>query len=171
MKCKDCGYENVENARFCCHCGKELEEMRCCTNPECENFNRHIIPMAALFCPVCGKKIETILDAPFHERHPEYNLIPYAEFKYKDNITFLFKKPEYIEDGYRGTGKNYFFIARKEKLGVLRYEYNKHWYGDDHFTKRIIPCEYDKIEMQNDYFICYKDGNKYFIDYDGRIIK
>ena len=28
MKCKDCGYENVENARFCCHCGKELEEMK-----------------------------------------------------------------------------------------------------------------------------------------------
>lgn len=171
MKCKTCGFENIETAKFCCQCGEKLEEMKCCTNPDCENFNRYMIPVEASFCPVCGKKIEIKLDAPFHERYPEYDLIPYAEFRYKDNISFFFNKPEYIEDASRHEGKNYFFIAREEKFGVLRYEYHEHWYGDEHFTHRIIPCEYDKIERMDDYFICYKNREKFFIDYDGKIIK
>ena len=127
--------------------------------------------MVASFCPVCGEKIETKQDAPFHKRYPEYNLIPYAEYRYKDKISFIFNQPEFIENTDRHEGLNYYFIARKEKFGVLRYIYHEHWYGDDHFTHRIIPCEYDKIERMNDYFICYKNGEKSFIDYDGNLIK
>lgn len=173
MKCSKCGFENPEGAKFCSNCGAKMEEMKCCLNPQCENYRRYILPQEALFCPECNSKIENFMDAPFHVRHPEYNLVPFNEFDYKDDVSFFFKKPEYIEDGYRSEGINYFYIARQEKLGILRYEYHKHWYGDYHITDRIIPCEYDKIERseREDYFICYKGEEKTYIDNKGKVIK
>lgn len=27
MKCRRCGFENVDNADFCCHCGEDLRQM------------------------------------------------------------------------------------------------------------------------------------------------
>lgn len=172
MKCKVCGFENIESARFCSFCGERLEEMECCTNPDCENFSRYVIPLAATFCPVCGKKIEVKLTGPFHERYPEYHLIPYTEFLYKGNVFFFFfNQPDYIENSSLKEGKNFLFIARNGKLGVLKYIYYKRWFGDYHNAKRIIPYEYEKIERKDDYFICYKYGFKFFLDNEGNIIK
>lgn len=173
MKCEKCNFMNPEGAIFCCNCGNKMEEMNCCKNPECDNYNKFVIPKESLFCPNCGQRIDINTDAPFHVRHPEYDLVPISGFRYRDDVSFIFNKPEYIEDCYRHEGLNYFLIAKNEKLGVLRYEYHKHWYGDDNFTNRIIPCIYDKIERSEneDFFVCYRGDKKVYIDNKGKLLK
>jgi len=174
MKCNNCGFDNHEGAKFCSNCGNKMEEMNCCTNPECENYNLHVIPMESSFCPKCGNKIKVTADAPFHIKYPEYGLVPLADFRYHDHVKFVFNKPEFIQDKYLSEGVNFFIIARQKKLGVLRYEYHKKKIKvfDVHDIKRIIPCEYNKIEISdnNDYFICYKGDNKVFIDNEGKFL-
>lgn len=181
MKCPYCNQEHADSARFCEITGEPL--LKACVNKSCSDFGKHILPMEAKFCPKCGEAIfdgsegvdeDNTSDVPFHIRHPEYDLVPYSEFKFKDKmpIFYTFKKPEYIEDIYRlDEGDNYLYIARKGKLGVLRYRFRKHWYGDDHLPHVIIPCEYEKIEDNGDYYKCFKDGKIIMFDRSGKKIK
>ena len=40
MKCRRCGFENVDNADFCCHCGEDLRQMNRLEYQNCQqNFN------------------------------------------------------------------------------------------------------------------------------------
>ena len=175
MKCSN-GHSNPDTAKFCSTCGERLSEMKSCLNPECENFGKFNIPLDAEFCPDCGYNLSEIIeadsDAPFPERHPEYGLIPYCDFRYKEKFSFIFnKKPQFIEDKPRCEGKNYYFIVRGDKLGILRYEWHEHWYGDDHSNTNIIPMEYDKIEDEPPYFICFKGNTKYYFNRDGKRVQ
>ena len=176
MKCKKCGFENAEGARYCSGCGEKMEEMKCCTNPDCDNYNRFLIPIESSFCPKCGSKIEIVVDGPFHIRYPEYDFVPIDEWRYRGDVSFfLKKKPDYIQDNIRSDGANFHIVARKEKLGVLRYTYHKKriraW--DDHEISWIIPCLYDKIEVSEneDYFICYSGNKKEYFDTHGSQLK
>lgn len=176
MKCKSCDFENVEGALYCSNCGNKMEEMKCCSNPECEYYYRYLISNEALFCPKCGKKIEMVVDAPFHIKHSEYDLVPIEEWRYREDVIFfLKKKPDYIQDNIRSEGDNYHIVAREEKFGVLCYTYHKKLISvfDDHDISWIIPCKYDKIEFSEneDYFICYLDGKKEFFDIRGKQLK
>lgn len=175
MKCSN-GHNNPDGAKFCCTCGEKLPEMNSCSNPDCENFGKGSIPLDAEFCPDCGTPINKrdIIDpnAPYPERHPEYDLIPLCEFRYREKLSFVFnKKPHFIEDKYRHEGVNFYFIARDEKLGILRYEWHEHWYGDEHHNTNIIPMEFDKIEDEEPYFICYKGNAKSYYDREGKKVK
>lgn len=175
MRCKN-NHDNPDGAKFCCVCGDKLPEQKSCSNPECINYNKSNIPLDADFCPDCGSPLQPVEvfdpNAPFPQRHPEYNLIPLCEFTYEEKLTFFFsRKPHFIEDKGRSEGKNYYFIARDDKLGILCYEWHEHWYGDDHNNTNIIPMEFDKIEDDDPYFICYKDGIKHYYDRKGKKVK
>lgn len=58
MNCLKCGSENPKGAKFCCNCGITLEISKCCTNSECSEFGKYILPLDSIFCPTCGEKIK-----------------------------------------------------------------------------------------------------------------
>lgn len=61
MKCVHCNGEHPDGFKFCPVTGKEIvQPFKACTNPECVDFNKHILPPDALFCPRCGQKIDKI---------------------------------------------------------------------------------------------------------------
>ena len=177
MKCPHCNGEHPDSYKFCPVTGKPIE-LKACTNKDCPDFGKRILPAEAKFCPRCGKPMSDINEdveeqnVPFHIRYPQYDLVPYSDFKFNNKIIFFLKTPEYIEDIQRlSEGDNYLYIARKGKLGVLRYRYKKHWYGDDHSKWVIIPCEYDKIEDEGNYYKCFKDGKIVMFNRSGKEIK
>ena len=57
MRCPVCDYENSDNAKFCQDCGAKLE-LKACTNEECRDYGKRILPMEAKFCPRCGQMIK-----------------------------------------------------------------------------------------------------------------
>ena len=58
MKCPHCGREHPDDFLFCPSTGKKIEILKACANPQCPNLGKHILPVVALFCPVCGKQLE-----------------------------------------------------------------------------------------------------------------
>ena len=175
MKCPKCNSELADKAKVCFRCGTKINYKLSCNNTACSIYGKAILPHDAVFCPECGFKVGTnidrLSDAPFHVRHPEYNLIPAIESPYRKVASRWDVRPEYYEDVELRDGVNFLYIAWRGKLGILRYEYKRHWYGNDHKARKIIPCNYDKIEKKTNFFICYKDGKKIFLDRNGSILK
>lgn len=105
---------------------------------------------------------------PLYLRRPELNLRPFSEYKHK--LSFWRRKPDYVENPEKSTMKDYLWIARREKLGIL------YWHTEDgclwksNTYRRIIPCEFDAIEKFEDHFVCYKDGECDYRDLDGNIL-
>ena len=59
MKCSNCNFENPDSAKFCQECGSKLKpQLKACTNSECRDFGKYILPLEAKFCPRCGEKIK-----------------------------------------------------------------------------------------------------------------
>ena len=153
-----------------------------CPNPECRADN----PIEAKFCRKCGTKLsnstpiikseETVQKKdtrPFYLRYPELHLKPISEF---EELYFYFFPPEYVEDPSMAENPEYLYIARNGKLGIL------HWVKErvirvfikdtvNHIYNRIIPCEYDRIDKADGYFICYKGSQVTYIDLKGNVLK
>lgn len=55
MKCPYCGQEHSDNARFCENTGKPLG--LACSNPDCPEYDKYVLPPEAKFCPRCGKPL------------------------------------------------------------------------------------------------------------------
>lgn len=106
-------------------------------------------------------------DLPFHLAHPQYNLKPRSEYP---ELFFWFNKPDYIEDYYKSES-DYYFIVKDKKFGILYWKREKHWYGEDVDYHRVIQCEYDRIDKNEEYFVCYKGSNRVFIDLEGNVLK
>lgn len=147
---KQCGVTNPLEAKFCRKCGSPISD------------NAEI-----LVCEVENSNVE--MDSrPFHLKHPELHLKPISEFQ---ELSFLIKSPEYVEDPLEAEDSEYLYIARKGKLGVLYWTVEKHWYGKDNVYDRIIPCEYDRIDKADGHFVCYKGSQVTYIDLKGNILK
>lgn len=59
MKCIHCNQEHPDDFMFCPITGAKLEpQKKACTNEECCDFGKYILPPEANFCPRCGHKIE-----------------------------------------------------------------------------------------------------------------
>lgn len=77
MKCRNCGFENTEEAKFCINCGKRIDGKILC--PKCQTY----IAPDSLNCPNCGHKIP--------HRHEEVKL-PKEVTDRKNNIYKGFRK-------------------------------------------------------------------------------
>ena len=58
MKCPKCNRELPAEARFCLHCGTQLETLLSCSNRDCVIYGCPILPKDAKFCPECGNPVE-----------------------------------------------------------------------------------------------------------------
>lgn len=180
MKCPHCGNNHSDFAKFCDVTGKPLG--KACQNEDCPDYGKNILPLETRYCPRCGHPCgediedeavqEEIEKLPFHERHSEYDLVPWAEFKFNNKISFWFNTPEYIEDiRSLNEGNNFLWIARKGKLGVLKLYYKKGFFHSDYVASRIISCKYDMIEDRGDYYLCYEGNKKVMFDRRGTQIE
>lgn len=64
MKCPHCNGEHPDNFKFCPITGQELKshqeidsQFKACTNNDCPEFGKYVLPLEANFCPTCGKPI------------------------------------------------------------------------------------------------------------------
>ena len=59
MKCIHCNQEHPDDFMFCPKTGAKIEpQLKACTNEECRDYGKRILPMEAKFCPRCGKEID-----------------------------------------------------------------------------------------------------------------
>lgn len=58
MKCTHCNGEHPDGFKFCPVTGKEIvQSKKACTNPECIDFEKYILPFEAKYCPKCGQEV------------------------------------------------------------------------------------------------------------------
>lgn len=57
MRCPYCGQEHPDDFKFCSEIGKSISQLKACTNPDCPDFGKHILPAEAKFCPRCGQSL------------------------------------------------------------------------------------------------------------------
>lgn len=65
MKCENCGFENIENAKFCINCGTKLDGQVLC--PKCA----HYVSPDLTECPHCGNKIPHKVNEKVDEKKEE----------------------------------------------------------------------------------------------------
>ncbi|MDY5666990.1 MAG: SUMF1/EgtB/PvdO family nonheme iron enzyme [Alloprevotella sp.] len=59
MKCPHCGQEHPDNFQFCPMTGQRIAlQYKACTNEQCPDFGKYILPLDSRFCPSCGKALE-----------------------------------------------------------------------------------------------------------------
>ena len=56
--CPYCKEEHPDGYKFCPVTGNKLELLKACTNEDCPDYGKHILPLEAKFCPRCGSPIK-----------------------------------------------------------------------------------------------------------------
>ena len=50
--------QHPDNFQFCPVTGEKLESLKACTNRQCPDYGKYVLPLDSRFCPTCGAKIE-----------------------------------------------------------------------------------------------------------------
>ena len=59
MRCPHCNGEHPDSYRFCPETGEEIVlQFKACTNEDCPDYGKYILPLDANFCPRCGQPIQ-----------------------------------------------------------------------------------------------------------------
>ena len=59
MRCPHCGQEHPDNFQFCPVTGQRIvPQFKACTNEQCPDFGKYILPLDSRFCPSCGKVLD-----------------------------------------------------------------------------------------------------------------
>ena len=106
---------------------------------------------------------------PFYLKHPELNLKPISAYP---QLTFWVKEPEYVEDPEKSSHRDYLYMVKNGKIGILYWQRKGHWLlGPINKYKKIVSCQYDRIEKKEDHFKCYTANKVVYYDFVGRILK
>lgn len=66
MKCPYCGQEHPDNYSFCPVTGQKIvPQFKACTNEQCPDYGKYILPLDSRFCPSCGKALDNQIDEIF----------------------------------------------------------------------------------------------------------
>lgn len=66
MKCPHCSQEHPDNFQFCPVTGKKIApQFKACTNEQCPDYGKYILPLDSRFCPSCGKALDNQIDEIF----------------------------------------------------------------------------------------------------------
>lgn len=58
MKCPHCGQEHPDNYSFCPVIGQKIApQFKACSNEQCSDYGKYILPLDSNFCPSCGHPI------------------------------------------------------------------------------------------------------------------
>ena len=58
MKCPYCGQEHPDSFQFCPVTGQRIaSQFKACTNEQCSDFGKYILPLESKFCPSCGQPL------------------------------------------------------------------------------------------------------------------
>ena len=60
MICPHCGQEHPDDFQYCPKTGQPIPQLKACTNSDCPNHGKHILPLDAKFCPRCGSPLESV---------------------------------------------------------------------------------------------------------------
>ena len=71
MKCPHCNQEHPDNTKFCPETGKKIESLKACSNPDCPDFSKYILPLESHFCPSCGCELPESQINPPRDSHSE----------------------------------------------------------------------------------------------------
>jgi len=59
MKCPHCNGEHPDSYKFCPITGEEIvPQFKACTNKDCPDYGKYILPLEAKYCPRCGQPIQ-----------------------------------------------------------------------------------------------------------------
>lgn len=54
-----CGQEHPDNFRFCPMTGQSIApQFKACSNKQCRDYGKYILPLVSKFCPSCGKPLD-----------------------------------------------------------------------------------------------------------------
>ena len=126
-----------------------------------------------------GRVLPPSPDIPafLNTRLSNYHFRPRSAYP-KLSFVFFESKPDYIEDPQfnQGEFKNYLFMMKKDRFGILYWHYEWGFFYDDNENRQIVSCEYDKIDKcKSDagdiYFIAYKGTIRTFFDKNGNVLR
>lgn len=142
-----CQTLNKAEYKFCTNCGASLVDVN-------------------VFIE-CNKDDKTLI--PFNLRYPSYNLIPYSTHCINKFIGEL----EYVEKEKKEYDRiQFLFIVKDEKMGITSFELTKHWlWGERIKAKIIIQPNYNRIEKESNYFVCYEGPKPSYFDTNGNNLK
>ena len=60
MKCPHCNQDHPDGFQFCPTTGQKINALKACTNPNCPDKEKYILPMDSMYCPRCGSKLDGI---------------------------------------------------------------------------------------------------------------
>ena len=64
MICSYCGQEHPDNFNFCPVTGQRIvPQFKACTNEQCPDFGKYILPLDSRFCPRCGHPVDGISES------------------------------------------------------------------------------------------------------------
>lgn len=68
MKCPHCNQDHPEGTKFCPETGMKMPStLLSCSNKECVNYKRYVLPVDSKFCPDCGYKLDDNTQSSHHK--------------------------------------------------------------------------------------------------------
>lgn len=64
MKCPHCNQEHPDGFQFCPATGQKINFLKACSNENCPDYGKNILPQDSMFCPRCGRKLDSIETEP-----------------------------------------------------------------------------------------------------------
>lgn len=147
MKCPYCGQEHPDNAKFCMETGQRLmPQNRACSNTECPDFGKYILPMEAKFCPRCGAKLESALNRGV--RKPQCSNEPIGRSEQQRNIAQNSSKDVKLPPKLD-------FVVNDVHFNMILVEHGSFMMGATPEQEDSFECQdpVHRVVLSNDYYI------------------
>ena len=146
MKCPHCGQEHPDSFQFCPTTGNDMqrnEEFLGCSNIECPDFGKRVLPLDSKFCPTCGAAVSSEKNAlslflqKLKDGVVDYGGIVLGRTKIGDLRRLGFRKSD-------DSKKNCYLFKNDENVSAcLVYNFSMREVNDPNFLEdlnKMVPC-------------------------------